>query len=633
MQRIRIRAAALLTLITASAAYLMQVYLGVFFIRDIAANFSRLKVFNLIVIILVCGSNIIFWRVLTPLEQASSRTKKGENVPVEEKKKAREAAYGAVKVILFIIIFAYVVGPIAGLIGNTAAGISSYSIAQIILILLINASIGAMAGTHCILATENLLREPLGSLGLYHLEKDDRYISLRGRIMLPAISSIFLVIVLFLASGYGYLAALGGGKETVDSLGGTYFIETAILGVCIAAWGIYLSWCIASGVRLRLRHLSALITQLGDGTGDLRLRVDITRNDDIGAMASALNRFLAVMGTLVRKIRDLAVKTGLSGQLLADEVKHAGESVEALNLSLDQIRKSAEEQGISVRKARTSIDEIGTSINVVADMVSSQAGFVEQSSAAISQMVANIASVTRTASRADQLALQLTELSGQGGEALTASIAHIRELEEVSMAVGEIVSSISRIAAQTNLLAMNAAIEAAHAGEAGAGFAVVADEVRSLAESSSKSAKEISAMIKDMTQRITTGVNLADKAGASFKRITTGVTETTELVRTIAGSMSEQKSGADEILSSVGSLIEATHAIKEQTGTQRYKSDEVRIAMERIVEAAALISEAIAEELESTERLTGIIRTVDGEARANVSGTNDLLTAVENFSE
>ena len=633
MYTIRIKAALLLTLITTLAAYLMQVYVGIFFIRDLAAHFSRLRMFNIIVFILVSTSNVIFWRVLTPLEKASMATKNGESVSLEQKRKAREAAYQATRVILYTIIISFVVGPIAGLIGNVASGISSYSISQIILILLINATIGSMAGTHCILATENLMREPLSSLGLYQLEKSDRYISLRGRILLPAVSGILLVIILYMASCYGYLSALRDGRETIESLGNAYLVETGFLALFIATWGIYLSWSIASGIRLRLRHLSALVEQLGDGTGDLSLRIDITRNDDIGAMASALNCFVVVMSGLVRKIRELAVKTGTSGQVLADEVNNASESVEDLNQSLDLIRKSAKEQSDSVVGARTSIDEIGVSINVVSDMVSSQAGFVEQSSAAISEMVANIASVTKTAARADHLAAQLTELSGQGGEDLRASIAHIRELEEVSRAVGEIIGSITRIAAQTNLLAMNAAIEAAHAGEAGAGFAVVADEVRNLAESSSRSAKEISAMIKDMTSRITTGVNLADKAWASFNRIKTGVNETTELVRTIAGSMSEQKSGADEILSSVGNLIEATHAIKEQTGTQRSKSDEARIAMERIVDAAGLINVAIEEELGSTKKLTNIIQTVAGEARANVGGTQNLLKAVENFNE
>ncbi len=633
MNAIRIRAVVLLSVITTSAAYVMQVFLGVYFIRDLSGNFSRLKVFNIIVFVLVTGSIVLFWKVLTPLERAASASRKGIPVSGEERQKARTAAYNATRVILYTIVIAYVVGPIAGLIGNVAAGIGSYSLIQIVLILSINLAIGSMAGTHCILATENLTRGPLGSLGLYHLEKSDRYISLRGRILLPAASGVFLAVTLFVTAGYGYLVALSSGRQTLEQIGSSYFAETVPLALFVIGWGMYLSWCIATGVRSRLRHLSSLVDQLGDGTGNLSMRVDISTNDDIGSMASAVNRFLAVMGSLVRKIRDLAVSTGKSGQLLAEEVKNARESVEALNVSLEQIRQSASEQGESVLAARGSIDEIGNSIGVVADMVSSQAGFVEQSSAAISQMVANIASVTKTASRADQLAVQLTGFSAEGGDALTTAISHIRELEEVSRAVGEIVVSISRIAAQTNLLAMNAAIEAAHAGEAGAGFAVVADEVRSLAELSSKSAKEISGKIKDMTNRITTGVNLADKAGASFSRIRTGVDETTELVRMIAGSMSEQKHGADEILSSVSSLIEATHAIKEQTGTQRIKSDEVRLAMERIVEAANRISAAIEEELLNTGRLSHIVQTVDEEASAHVRGTGSLLAAVENFSE
>ncbi|MBU0955436.1 MAG: methyl-accepting chemotaxis protein [Spirochaetes bacterium] len=577
-------------------------------------------------------ANILLWLALTPLESVLAALKNGSAVPDENKRLARKAGYRSTLVIQFTVLIGFFIGPIAGIAGNMAAGIADYTLAEALLIMAVNTSIGAMAGAHCIIAVENLLRRPMESLGLHQLEKNDRYVSMRGRILFPAVSSLVFALTLLICAAYGYLkAAMLQGID--PALFRSFFIEISLASLAILLWGVWLSYSVASDLSRRLKVLGTRIEQLSEGHGDLRLRADIARNDDIGRMASAFNGFLVVMGNLVHKIRGQAEQAGQSGQRLAEQVNSAEKSFVQLNQSLATVGDSAGAQNRVINEAKNRIDDIAASISVVADMVANQAGFVEQSSASISEMVANIASVTKTAARADELAENLTRLSVEGGEALKTSVASIRELEDVSRSVGAIVSSISKIAAQTNLLAMNAAIEAAHAGSAGAGFAVVADEVRTLAESASSSAREIVVLIKNMTQRISSGVTLADKAGASFNRINDGVFETTELVRTIAASMSEQKLGAEEILNSVSHLTEATQAIQDQSETQRRKSDEMRMAMDEIVQASTRISQAMQAELQSAADLSAVVRRVQDETGNNLSGTANLLTAVSNFKD
>ena len=190
---------------------------------------------------------------------------------------------------------------------------------------------------------------------------------------------------------------------------------------------------------------------------------------------------------------------------------------------------------------------------------------------------------------------------------------------------------IQGIASQTNLLSMNAAIEAAHAGEFGAGFAVVADEVRSLASSSSSSARDIQVKIKEMMEKTTAGVEAITSAGAAFQGIRDNVIENATLVKNIYDAMIEQNQGAAETKQAADDLVEAIHAIRDLAEEETEEAGKLRESMDAVVAASKSTMSAVQESLEATANMKQTVEKVDKSADGNKESVEKIYNHVEQF--
>jgi hypothetical protein len=162
------------------------------------------------------------------------------------------------------------------------------------------------------------------------------------------------------------------------------------------------------------------------------------------------------------------------------------------------------------------------------------------------------------AAQANDPAMQASEVVGRGGEVVSEVVATMKEIQDASRRIADIIAIIDGIAFQTNILALNAAVEAARAGEQGRGFAVVAGEVRSLAQRSADAAREINALITGSVERVERGSALADRAGQTMLDVVGAIQRVTEIVASISSASREQSSGVMQVGQAVSQMDEAT---------------------------------------------------------------------------
>ena len=382
------------------------------------------------------------------------------------------------------------------------------------------------------------------------------------------------------------------------------------IGAIILVIALVVVYIVASAIVKPIQNAVPALHTIAQG--DFTVQLPMSGNDEITDMADHFNQTIEKIGLSIKQVGVNSNIMEEIGSELASNMTETASSIHQISANIDGVKQQAMTQAASVTETAATIEEIVRTIKQLNGSIETQAASVAQSSSSVEEMVANIASITQTLEKTDSAIRSLTSATGDGKATLVTSNAVTHKIAEESGSLMEASSVIQHIASQTNLLAMNAAIEAAHAGEAGKGFAVVADEIRKLAEDSATQGKAITATLKTLSGEIETLSASSKTVEEKFNAIFSLAEQVKEMSARLTEAMREQENGSKEVLTAIKSINTVT--VEVQAGSEEMLKG----------------GEGVAKEM---QKLDGLTRVITDSMNEMASGAVQINNAVQEVNE
>jgi methyl-accepting chemotaxis protein len=488
---------------------------------------------------------------------------------------------------------------------------------------------GILVGTFIYVVADGMVSRTLLAHNFTKYPGDCREKRQEAKALIVPVAAV-IVTLLFTCSVTMLGIHMAGG--TLDKMKGNavflMLVPLFIFFICI----LFMAYNLKKNTGLSYTSVIAQLENLSSKQKDLTKRISICSVDELGTIAGMVNVFCEHLGGGIGTIKYKINGLDHTSYELSLNMNNTSAAVEQITTTLDSMKDLMVKQEYGAEEAGKAVSVIKENIDSLKNMIEQQTDSVNMSSSAIEEMTANIHSVNQTLIENSKNVSVLTEASENGKTGLQTVAQEIQGISHDSEGLLQINSVMNSIASQTNLLSMNAAIEAAHAGEAGRGFAVVADEIRKLAESSGKQSKTTATMLKKIKASIDNITKSSNEVLNRFGAIDESVKTVSEHEQNIIHAMEEQETGGKQILNSIGKLRDITASVKQGSDDMEKSGETLVQEMDEFIKTSKETVENMNEILVGINQINDSVVHVNEMSTENNRNFDSLKQETENFN-
>ena len=400
-------------------------------------------------------------------------------------------------------------------------------------------------------------------------------------------------------------------------------VLSGLLGVLALIWVI-------RSVR-PLGTVAKALDEIAAGEGDWRVKLEVTTQDEIGKVAENFNVFISSLHKIISTVKGSVVSLSVTSRGLTSSMNAAQGALDKINGDIMRVQDQMSTQSTAVSDVSGTIQDIGNKVSDLNQIIEVQTSSINESVSSVEQMLDDIQSVTDALGRSTAQFENLSRVSEIGFQKISEVQSKVMDISNKSRSMSEANAVIDNIAAQTNLLAMNAAIEAAHAGTAGKGFAVVAGEIRKLAESSSAQSKSISSALKELVASISGVVETSQTLSQAFEDVRKAIAFLAEELKIVQDVMDHQSEGNRQVHSSFATIHRLNEQVRASAAQMATGSQSILAKTADLVNITEQINTSMFSMTSSAEAIADAVGNVVSLSQTTEQGVQTVKSQVGRF--